>query len=69
MDDMTALPRQPLRLTASQDDRVVALGCQTCVITVEVRTGDVAFAAAVQAFFARHAGCMSTIDLRNGDLT
>ena len=60
---MTALPRQPLRLEASQEDRVVVLGCETCVITVELRTGDAAFAAAVQAFFSRHAACVSTIDL------
>lgn len=61
---MPISPRQPLRIESRHDDRVVVLGCETCDTTVGLRTGDGAFAAAVQAFFERHGGCAASIDLR-----
>jgi hypothetical protein len=56
-------PRQPLRIETQQGDRVVVLGCESCEQTVDLWTGDGAFAAAVQAFFELHAGCAASIDL------
>lgn len=61
---MSLPPRQPLHLESVQDDRVVVLGCETCVAQVDLRTGDGLFAAAVQAFFARHGRCAASTDLR-----
>jgi hypothetical protein len=56
-------PRQPLRIETKHDDRTVVLGCETCAVTVALQTTDENFAAAVQAFFERHAGCATSVDL------
>ena len=57
-------PRQPLRIETQHEDRTVVLGCDSCDVTVALRTSDGLFAAAVQAFFERHAGCTApSIDL------
>jgi hypothetical protein len=58
-----AAPRQPLRIETKHDDRTVMLGCETCDTTVAVQTIDEQFAAAVQTFFERHAGCATSVDL------
>lgn len=60
---MSTPPRQPLHIETHHEDRVVVLGCETCAITVSLRTSDGMFAAAVQAFFEQHAPCASSIDL------
>jgi hypothetical protein len=60
---MPTSPREPLRIEAEQDDRVVVLGCETCQVTVSLHTAEPVFAAAVQAFFERHAPCAYSIDL------
>lgn len=60
---MPVPPPQPLHLASEQDDRVVVLGCETCVTQVDLWTGDGLFAAAVQGFFARHGRCAASIDL------
>jgi hypothetical protein len=52
-----------LRIETHHDDRVVMLGCDTCDVTVALRTRDSDFAAAVQLFFERHARCAARIDL------
>lgn len=60
---MPTPPRQPLRIETHHADRIVVLGCETCDVTVSLRTSDGMFAAAVQAFFEKHAACASSIDL------
>lgn len=56
-------PRQPLHIETAQDDRVVVLGCETCSVTVPLRTTDGGFAALVRGFFERHARCARSLDL------
>lgn len=61
---MPTHPRQPLRIETQYDDRVVVLGCDSCTVTIELRTTDADFATAVQRFFEAHAGCSAAhIDL------
>lgn len=60
---MTPQPRQPLSIETHHDDRVVLLGCETCDVTVPLRTADNDFAASVQAFFEQHSRCGACIDL------
>ena len=60
---MATPQRQPLRIETHHDDRIVMLGCETCDVTIALRTGDGDFAAAVQVFFEDHARCAARIDL------
>jgi hypothetical protein len=60
---MPTPPRQPLRIETAQDDRFVVLGCETCSVTVRLRTTDTVFAALVRGFFERHARCAHSLDL------
>ena len=60
---MPTSPRQPLSIETRHDDRVVVLGCETCSVIDQLRTGDETFAVAVQAFFEQHVRCASSIDL------
>jgi hypothetical protein len=56
--------RQPLRIETHHEDRVVVLGCDSCRAAVTLRTNEVGFDLAVQAFFLQHADCETLLDLK-----
>jgi hypothetical protein len=61
---VTTSQRTPLRIETHHEDRVVVLGCDSCRATVSLRTTEVGFDLAVQAFFEQHADCAMLLDLR-----
>lgn len=63
---MKTHPRQPLRIETHHEDRVVVLGCDSCDVSVTLRTTEVGFDLAVQAFFEAHADCVQLLNLRQG---